>query len=212
MLPQRPKDDTWSIWTADEIANISQCNRNNIQDNFPLVFSALKSFNQWSPRSCAAAIGTISIETASSFLPVREAYYIYSQDPAEAEILFQQNPTPAYNWYNNTSAHAAYSGGPQYHGRGFIQLTHDYNYKKVGDVIGVDLVSNPDLMLQPDIAAKGLAVYWQQRNMQATADIEDWLTIRKDVVGFVANPPGYNRVNQVASDLVKLALQKGVIS
>jgi len=39
-----------------------------------------------------------------------------------------------------------YSGGWKYRGRGLFGLTHDYNYKKVGELIGEDIYSNPDLV------------------------------------------------------------------
>lgn len=45
-----------------------------------------------------------------------------------------------------------YDGGCTYKGRGYVQLTHKYNYKKVSSVVGVDLVANPTKALQPDIA------------------------------------------------------------
>tara|TARA_B100001093_G_scaffold336482_1_gene321323 strand:+ start:2909 stop:4378 length:1470 start_codon:yes stop_codon:yes gene_type:complete len=42
--------------------------------------------------------------------------------------------------------------GSKYRGRGIIQLTGKDNYKKYGDMIGVDLVSNPDYMQnRPDV-------------------------------------------------------------
>lgn len=44
--------------------------------------------------------------------------------------------------------------GHVYYGRGYVQLTWDYNYNKLGKMIGVDLLHNPDLAMQPDIAAK----------------------------------------------------------
>jgi predicted chitinase len=44
--------------------------------------------------------------------------------------------------------------GYKYRGRGFIQITGKDMYKKVGDKIGVDLVSNPDLANDPTVAAK----------------------------------------------------------
>ena len=34
-----------------------------------------------------------------------------------------------------------------YYGRGYVQLTHDYNYKKFGKLLNVDLLNNPDLVL-----------------------------------------------------------------
>jgi hypothetical protein len=45
-----------------------------------------------------------------------------------------------------------YDGGCTYKGRGYVQLTHRYNYKKMGDILGVDLVSNPQRALEPNIA------------------------------------------------------------
>jgi hypothetical protein len=40
-----------------------------------------------------------------------------------------------------------------YYGRGFVQLTHERNYKTMGEIFNVDLVNNPDLALQPVLAA-----------------------------------------------------------
>ena len=37
---------------------------------------------------------------------------------------------------------------PPYYGRGLVQLTWDYNYKKMSPKVGVDLYKNPDLALE----------------------------------------------------------------
>ncbi len=39
-----------------------------------------------------------------------------------------------------------------YYGRGYVQLTHESNYKRYADLLGVDMVADPDLALQADIA------------------------------------------------------------
>ena len=44
--------------------------------------------------------------------------------------------------------------GYKYRGRGFIQLTGKSNYRAYSDVAGVDLVKNPDALLDPIISAK----------------------------------------------------------
>ena len=52
------------------------------------------------------------------------------------------------------AARLGYSGGTKFYGRGYIQITHDYNYEKFSQLLGVDLVSNPSIATQPSIAAK----------------------------------------------------------
>lgn len=44
--------------------------------------------------------------------------------------------------------------GAKYHGRGYVQLTGRNNYEQYSKILGVDLVNNPDLALDPAIAAK----------------------------------------------------------
>jgi peptidoglycan hydrolase-like protein with peptidoglycan-binding domain len=48
-------------------------------------------------------------------------------------------------------------GGPSkwyapYYGRGYVQLTHRSNYQKYSNILGIDLVGNPDRALEPQIA------------------------------------------------------------
>jgi putative chitinase len=42
----------------------------------------------------------------------------------------------------------------RFRGRGYIQITGRANYDRIGKIIGVDLVNNPDFALQPDVAYK----------------------------------------------------------
>lgn len=46
-----------------------------------------------------------------------------------------------------------YGGGAKYCGRGYIQLTHRNNYRKMGNLLGVDLENNPAKAIEPQIAA-----------------------------------------------------------
>lgn len=48
--------------------------------------------------------------------------------------------------------------GSGFYGRGFVQLTWRKNYAKFSKILGVDLVSNPDLVLDVKIGAKVLVV------------------------------------------------------
>ncbi|MBU0653730.1 MAG: hypothetical protein KJ914_01205 [Gammaproteobacteria bacterium] len=44
--------------------------------------------------------------------------------------------------------------GTTHYGRGFVQLTWKNNYQKMGDLLGIDLVNNPDKALEWGIATK----------------------------------------------------------
>jgi putative chitinase len=59
--------------------------------------------------------------------------------------------------------------GYLYRGRGYVQLTGRANYAKAGNALGIDLLGNPDLALQPTIAAQILV----------RGCVEGWFTIRK---------------------------------
>jgi len=86
-----------------------------------------------------------------------------------------------------------YSGGDAYHGRGYIQLTHDYNYKEFGDKVGVDLLSNPDLLLsKPDLAAKATIDYWKTRVRPNVTDWNDTFQVSRAV-----NNPSATKPNQI---------------
>ncbi len=56
--------------------------------------------------------------------------------------------------YSTTSGNQGNDDGWMYRGRGFNQLTGKSNYAKYGNLIGKDLVSNPDLVNDPKIASE----------------------------------------------------------
>jgi putative chitinase len=52
--------------------------------------------------------------------------------------------------------------GWKYRGRGLLQVTGKDNYKAVGDVLGIDLVNNPDMLAQPEWALKSAIAWWNK--------------------------------------------------
>lgn len=105
-------------------------------------------------------------------------------------------------YYSDTTKHAPYQGGPQYHGRGFIQTTHIYNYQRVQDETGLPVVANPDLLLtDPQAAAEAFAIYWQDRGIAAMAERQDWAAVRRAVLG-AAPAENVAKIQRVASYLL----------
>ena len=56
--------------------------------------------------------------------------------------------------YAKTVGNQGGGDGYKYRGRGFNQLTGKKNYEKYGNMIGKDLVGNPDLVNDPETAAE----------------------------------------------------------
>lgn len=85
----------------------------------------------------AYMLATAFWETAGTMQPVAEAYWVKNAEAwRKANLRY---------W--------------PYYGRGYVQLTWDFNYKKATDyfrhVLGVevDFVKNPDLVMKPEYAA-----------------------------------------------------------
>lgn len=183
-------------YTSERIAEATRCPLNNVQKSWPVLWKIMATYQLTSPAVIAGICGTVAVETGA-FLPVREAFYLYSQDPTEAERLYQLDPHPAYDWYNDTTRHAVYEGGPQYHGRGFVQTTHKSNYQRVQDRAGLPVVDQPDLLLQSEAASHALCIYWQDRNIVPSCEAKDWLEVRRRVYGGV-DQTGADRIAEVA--------------
>lgn len=75
------------------------------------------------------------------------------------------------------STQGADLGGYKYRGRGYIQITGRENYKKIGEHLGIDLLNNPDLALDPYWAPKITAAYYStmsarnQRSLSNAVDV-----------------------------------------
>lgn len=168
--------DPWQWWSAETIAAVSQCPVEAVRANWPLVDQALRERGIHDRRVCAGAIGTIAIETASTFAPVREAYWL-SESWRRANLSY-------YPWY----------------GRGFVQTTWQSNYARVQEVLGILCLTDPDLLLEPWPSARALALYFDERGVAAAALADDWEQVRYRVLG---GYDGLARLTRIATTLLE---------
>jgi putative chitinase len=118
---------------------------------------------KWPLAFTAYALATAYLETNHQMIPVREAYWL--SDSAAAAYFRRM-----YDIEGSRPAKARELGnlspgdGARYCGRGYPQLTGKKNYLKAGTALGLDLISRPDLALQPSVAAqimvRGMAEGW----------------------------------------------------
>ena len=73
--------------------------------------------------------------------------------------------------------------GWKFRGRGLKQLTGKYNYDKCGSYLGLDLVANPDMLLEPLAAARSAGWFWKTNGLAAFADVEDIKGMTKKING-----------------------------
>lgn len=139
-----------------------------VRMNWPIIEAALDRRGVYSPLSAVAAISTIAVETGR-FYPIRE----------------QGGPTYLTNLYENRKdlGNVNPGDGARYCGRGFIQITGRANYTRFGSEIGKDLAANPDLALDPSIAADILALFFHERHIPEYADQQNWEMVRRRVNG-----------------------------
>lgn len=154
------------------------------------VQSALVNEGIGSPLAQIGAAATMAVESRS---PVAERAPI----GVNPQVYFESKyglGTSVGSRLGNTQP----GDGYKYRGRGFIQLTGRYNYGRYGNEIGVDLQNNPDLALQPDIAARVFARYFRLSGAARAAENRDWRSVRYAVNG------GYNGWNEFAANVDKL--------
>lgn len=70
--------------------------------------------------------------------------------------------------------------GFKYRGRGLIQLTGKENYEKYGKMLGVDLVNNPELANDPDLAQRIAVAYFKEKQ-KAGVNLSDPKQVSKAV-------------------------------
>lgn len=114
----------------------------NIVKQLPYVRAALVAFGQTDANMISAALATVRAET-EGFVPIAEL-------PSHINMLPGQAASSAYKYRRDNQN----SGdGVRYRGHGYVQLTGCDDYQKLGDVLGIRLVENPDCVCALEVAA-----------------------------------------------------------
>ena len=156
-----------SRFTPEQIAALLGCEVANVRRYWPPLRTALAEQGLGDESSTIAALATVATEVPD-FAPVNEyggpAYWRKYERRAD---LGNTHP----------------GDGVRYHGRGFIQLTGRANYRGYGKKLGVPLEQNPNLALDPSVAARILAAYMKDTGIGGLAARGDWQGVRRAVNG-----------------------------
>lgn len=141
------------------LLEVPRGSRSAARKNLPIIARALENEGILNPNVLAYALATIEHETAETFEPIDE-----------------------FKGRKN-ARRLGYEGGANYYGRGFIQLTHLRNYKRMGQRIGMGdaLVKNPSLTSKPEVAAKVLAAFFKDNGIASLAIKGEFTAARRPV-------------------------------
>jgi hypothetical protein len=127
------------------------------------------------PTQIAYVLATTQWETAQTFQPVKEAFWL--------DEAWRQEKLPYYPYY----------------GRGYVQLTWDKNYKAYSDILGIDLENNPDRAMDPTVALFAL-VHGFKTGTFTGRKITDFVNqSTTDFVGARRCINGTDKANEIAS-------------
>lgn len=106
-------------------------------------------------------------------------------DEAKANRFAHQPQAIANEVYNNRMGNEPGSNdGWNYRGRGAAQTTGRENYEKLGEIMGVDLVGDPNLVNSPDLFLEcGAADFVRICNCLPPAQEDDIVTVTKRLNG-----------------------------
>ncbi len=116
------------------------------------ILDAFAAVGDGDQDTLAYALATAYHETGRRMVPVREGFAMTDAGArrAVAALARKRGPDSAPARYGKPAG----PHGHVYYGRGHVQLTWLENYAKSSADAGVDLVANPDAMLDPVISAR----------------------------------------------------------
>lgn len=127
------------------------------------------------------------------------------------ETAFTMKPLEEYGKGKGRKYGFPAENGNVYYGRGLVQLTWDYNYKKVGSYLNIPLYDNPALACELEAASKILVLGMKQGwfTGKKLSDYNDFKNMRRIVNGMdkaatIAEYAGvFNEALKTGSGIVK---------
>lgn len=73
--------------------------------------------------------------------------------------------------------------GVRYHGRGIFQLTGRANYRRLSEILDIDLEADPERAKEPSVSLAVAFAYWTESNINPAADADDIAQVTKLING-----------------------------
>lgn len=152
--------------------------------------------------------------------PKREAAFLAQIAHESGEFKWMEElwgPTPAQKNYEPPSNSATQLGntqpgdGKRFKGRGPIQITGRYNYQKYGNLLGIDLVNNPEKAATPEVGFRTAGLFWQKNGLNELADSEMFQAITKRINGGLNGLPDRLKYYARAKEVLGVPPSRGLL-
>lgn len=159
-----------------------------------LIVEALKEAGINSPKAHANVLATVKAESNfkvqsenlnySSAERIKSIFGPRRIPSTEFAQQFVKNPEALANHvYKTTDGNSEPGDGFKYRGRGFIQHTGKNQYAAISKATGVNLLSNPDALNSPEVAAKAIPWFFLGYKRMKPEDMDNMSKVNK-AVGF----------------------------
>lgn len=136
--------------------------------------------------------------------PIRQAAFIAQIAHESGELRYVEEIASGSAYEGRKDLGNTQPGdGMKYKGRGLIQITGRNNYLECGKALGVDLVTQPELLETNDLACRSAAWFWASHGLNDLADKGDFERITKRING------GYNGLKERQAYYAKALLFLG---
>ena len=152
--------------------------------------------------------------------PARTAAFVAQLAHESGELRFMEEiwgPTPAQRRYEPPGTLADKLGntesgdGKRFKGRGPIQVTGRSNYKRFGDLLGLDLIAEPARAAVPDVAFRIAGLFWSKKGLNDLADLatsESFREITRRINGGFNGLADRERLYTVARQVLGVATRQ----
>ncbi|WP_345540380.1 glycoside hydrolase family 19 protein [Variovorax defluvii] len=145
-----------------------------LADFLPHINGAMQTFEVNNPLRAAAFLAQLAHESGE-FRWMEEIW-----GPTDAQKRYEPPGTLATRLGNTQPG-----DGKRFKGRGPIQITGRFNYKRYGDLLHIDLLAQPERAAQPDVAFALAGLFWSSNHLNELADAQQFVAITKRINGGV---------------------------
>lgn len=141
----------------------------------PVLNQTMQAYAIHNTRRAAAFLGQLAHESG-------EFKYMEEIWGPTAQQRRYEPPSTLATQLGNTRV----GDGKRYKGRGPIQITGRANYKRYGELLGLNLVAQPELVATPGVGLSAAGMFWRTNGLNTLADSQDYREITRRING------GYN--------------------